>query len=304
LFTQIATQVGFALDHARLLGQVDRDYQSAQGLARQEQQQNQALNHQVSTFFEKNQTVVEILSNRALNQMESVTLAYQQMQEVADLSKQMMTTAQQAEEQLQQANHRGQTEQALMKQVGEKMVAIQETIIASGETIQQLRQPCEKLSQIMTGIEPIISQLKLQSMKAQLGAGRTGESGREIATLAQKIHALVQELGKEFGEISPVLAEVQGKTQKVTTAIETELDLAITGCQLNQDAQQAFEHMARANSQLTNLVNEIVEAAATQRKNTTSASQSVLEMADLTSQTSEQFLSMSNSFNQLVQTEE
>jgi twitching motility protein PilJ len=69
LFAQLATQVGFALDHARLLNQVDQAYQTAEAAAYEQNRQKEALQRQVSEMLRDSKANIDTLSNEALRRM-------------------------------------------------------------------------------------------------------------------------------------------------------------------------------------------------------------------------------------------
>ncbi|WP_062295644.1 GAF domain-containing protein [Nostoc piscinale] len=83
LFAQLAMQVGFALDHARLLEQVEQAYQSVESALQQQNLRQGTLQAQVSQLLQEQQTVVDILSCQVISQMDAVTNANQQTQALA-----------------------------------------------------------------------------------------------------------------------------------------------------------------------------------------------------------------------------
>lgn len=300
LVAQLALQVGFALDHARVLTQVEQSYQQAEELARRQRQQKEMLLSQTTDLLRNSQNAVESLSSEALRQMESVTAAYNQIKTVANLSQKMSANAQQIDLQKQQVARTIQFSQEVINRLANGMSAIQETSLEAVEKVKRIDRPSRKLAEVIELLSQVASQMKLQAMNAALEAARTGEAGQEFAAIGEKVLSLARQLDGDIAEIKPLVAEIQTETQDVAAVIQTGAKRAIAESQLMGETRQVLEHIVKASAQMSTLVAEITQIATEQSETSTSASQAVLAVANLASHTSEQSMAVVEAFNQLA----
>ncbi len=301
LFTQLATQVGFALDHARLLNQVEQAYQAASATSHEQRQQKEALQRQVAELLRVSEIAVQSLSNESLSQLESVTLAYKHIQAVDDLAQKMITTVQQAELQIQQANQTVQIDRETMSRNANTIVAVRQAILVVSEKVKRLDQPAQKLFKVVNLISNVTSQLKLYAMNTRLAAARTnGDACQELDSIAEKVLSSVQQLDENTAEIQSLVARIQAEIQQAGAVIQDGTEQAIAGTQLMEETQQNLNRIAAFSVQISSLVEEIAQAANNQTQASTFAGQAILELANIASNTSEQSMSVAKSFNQLA----
>ena len=301
LFAQVATQVGFALDHARLLLQVEQAYQAAEAATQQQRQQKEALQHQVSELLQTSEATVKLLSTEAVNQMEAITTAYDRIRIVGDSAQQSVTNVEQTKLQLQQATETIQAGQETMSQTGDNIVAVQQATLVVADKIKGLDQPIQKLSQVADLIVHVVSQLKLYGMNIKLAASRSNsEANQEFTTIAEKLLTSVKQLDMGIADIKPLTTKIQAEISAAAVAMETGTEQAIAGTQLVAAAQQKLDQIATVSAQMNLLIAEINQTVANCQQTSTAASEAVLEVANLTSHTSEQSIAMAKSFNQLA----
>ncbi len=158
LFAQLAMQVGFALDHARLLEQVEQAYEFVESAFHEQQQQKEALQRQASELLRDSETIVESLSYETLSQMESVTSAYNQIQALANSAREMLLCVQQAQRQGQGLSHTVQDRQENINSMVDSISAIRATVMEAATRVQRLDQPSQKLSQGVSLLSQVVSQ--------------------------------------------------------------------------------------------------------------------------------------------------
>ncbi|MDF5721453.1 MAG: GAF domain-containing protein [Rhizonema sp. PD37] len=301
LLTQIATQVGFALDHARLLKQTDVAYHAAEATSSQQKQHTQELQRQVSELLKSGETVIQSMSTEvAINQIESVTQTYNQIQTLADSAREIFTSAQQVEIQEQRISTMVEDEHESMNQLLDSISAIQDTVLSAATKVQCLSQPSQKLSEIVNIVSQIVSQIKLQVMQTALEASRTGEAGHKFTAIADKILSLVQQLDSEIVEIPTLATEIQTQTHEVISELEFGLEQALSGTQVVVDAQRQQVDMIALITEIKLHVTQLAQAAALQSQTSTSANLSIMEVANVANQTSEQAFIVADSLAKLA----
>ncbi len=298
LLAQLAIQVGFALDHARLLEQVEQAYISVESAFHEQHQHNAVFQRQISELLRDNEAIVETLSSQTVNQMESVTSAYNQIQELANLTGQMLLCIQQTENQGQQFSHAIQDGQEDMYQIADNISAIQVTVMEAAAKVKCLEQPAHKLEQEVTVISQAVAQIKFHAMKIALEATRTGEVSQEFA--AEKILALGEQLDTDITKIKSLVGEIHTTDNQVITLIETGQAQAIAGTQTVEAAQKKLNQINAISAQFNALIEELTQIAANQDLTSIAANQSIVEVATIANQTSEQAVAVAQSLAKLT----
>ncbi|OUL17354.1 chemotaxis protein [Nostoc sp. RF31YmG] len=301
LFAQIAMQVGFALDHARLLNQVDQAYQAAEASSVQQSQKQEQIRIQVSELLKSSNTVVQTLSTGvALEQMQCINSIYNQIQLLGDSAQEMIISAQQIELQEQQLSQRVQDENVSINRILNSICTIQQTVVEAAAKVNCIEKPSQKLSEIVSLMSNVVSQMKLQAMHTALEASRAGEASQPFAEIAQKMLSLVQQLDFDIAEVQPLVAQIQTESHEIIAAIESKAEYAKSSTELIEETQQQLNEMIAISNQMKTLVAEIGQAAAVQAQTSTSANESILGVATIANQTSEQALAMAESLAQLA----
>ena len=299
LFAQIAMQVGFALDHARLLNQIEQAHQGAEVVSHQLRQQKSALQNQVLEMLRDSETAVENLSTAALSQMEFITAAYNQIQTVVNSAREMNACAQQVKLHKQQVRQTLQAEQQAMNRIVDDISAFQNKFVEANVKVKRIDELSQKLCAVMDLISDVASQLKLQAMNATFEAARTDEAGRVSAFIAEKVLGSARLLDVDT-EFKPLVQEIQAENFEVAAAMKAWTEQAIAGTQLVEERAQKLNSIADVIVQMSSLVEDISQSAANQAQTWAFASQSVLEVSSIASHTSEQSVALAKSFNNLA----
>ncbi|MBW4565523.1 MAG: GAF domain-containing protein [Mojavia pulchra JT2-VF2] len=300
LMTQLAMQVGFALDHARLLDHVEQAYISVESAFHEQYQRKVMLQSQVSELLRDSEIVVETLSRKATRQMDAVTNAYNQIQALANSAQEMLFDVQQAQGQKQQIFQRIQAGQEGMNRIIESICTVQDSFIEAAAKVKHLDEPSQQLLQRGVPISQVASKMKLHAMKVAFEAARTGEAGQELAAIAEEILSLAKQLDGEIVEIKSLVAEIQETNNEVAVLIEDGKEQAIAGTQEVEETQQKLYQITAISTQVNALIGELMQAAANQVEISTAASQSILEVVSSSQQTSEQTVAVAKSLTKLT----
>ena len=301
LFTQLAMQLGIALDRARLLKQVEQAYQAASATSQEQRQQKEALQRQVSEMLKESETSVKTLSSDAIAQMQSTADAYDRVQALADTSERIIAAIGQAQQQIQQAGHTVQSGHEFVNQTINGIVASREAILEVTQKVNRLNQPAQKIPKVVDIISNVVSQLKLYAMNIKLATSRTSsEANREFTSVADKILTSTQQLDEEIAEIKLLVAKIQAETYEAAIAAQVGTEQAIAKTPLLEETQQKLKEIAAFSLQMISLVEEIAESAANSSQASIGASQAILEAASIASKTSEQSIAVAESFTKLA----
>ncbi|GBE95524.1 methyl-accepting chemotaxis sensory transducer [Nostoc cycadae WK-1] len=300
LFAQLAMQVGFALDHARLLDQVEQAYQSVESALQQQHLHKEAWQSQVSKLLKDHQTIVEILSSQAISQMDMITDAHNQIQALANGNQAIFRRLQELDNQAQQIYTQVETGQQGMNGILDGISAVSNTVVEAATKLKHFEQPSQTLLSKVNLIAQVASQMKRQAMKVVFEAVRTGESGQEFVTTAEEVLSLAQQLDDDITKISSLVGELYVAHTEVTELMQGGEQQAIASTQEIEATQQALDRITAMNHYVNVLLTELMQAANNQVEISTAASQSLLEVASTSQQTTANTVNLAKNFTKLA----
>jgi methyl-accepting chemotaxis protein PixJ len=300
LFVQIATQVGFALDHARLLDQVEQAYRTAEKASEGQRHQRETLQQEFSGWINQSEPAVKALSADMLKQMENITTIYQHVKTSATETQSFLTSVSQQETQSRQAHEVLQKSAAIADAIQHRLALTQEGLTSVTHQVQQLGSPAQKLLEVTQFIHQMTSQMKLQAMNAALEATRMGDAGQEFAGIGEKVLDLARRLESKTAELTTVADTLQSQLTVAASTLQDETQQVQSGLELGGQAEQTLEQMVVANAQLLTWLQSMVQSAQRQSESSMTTHQMILEVASRANQASEQAIAVSSTLDQLT----
>ncbi|MGL5874705.1 MAG: GAF domain-containing protein [Xenococcaceae cyanobacterium] len=293
LFAQIALQVGFALDHARLLTNLERNYQSEQTISHDRLQE-------LTKLLTNSQTEVKTLASQTQQSWELVNNSRDRAVIVANSARTISETIKQVQNQQQQLEETLALGISAIEQIVDRAATMHATIFDASEKIEQITLSCRQLT---TAVEPIvlaISQLKLQAMNAMLEATRNGEAGQPLAAVAEEVRSLAKQLEDSVSAIEPLLGTMQTNTEQMFEAIVTETDPTANDPQIIATTQAQLDRLNQVSTQLTILLQELLHKTKDSSQNALVATDSILEAIAISEQSSKQSSTLAVSFEKIT----
>ncbi|HEY9828317.1 MAG TPA: GAF domain-containing protein, partial [Stenomitos sp.] len=300
LFTQLASQVGFALEHARALDYVEQAYQTAESISTDQQRQLGALQSQVERWLHQSGPAMKALSEDMLQQMEGVTGTYQHLKTLTAHTQEMTTT-------LQEQAAQQQADAVLLSQGKVAVEALRLSLSAQQnhsaiafQSLQQLNDPMQKIASVSQQMTQLASQMKLQAMNAALEATRRGDNAQEFASIGEKVLDLARQLDGRTTDLSELVDRFQNKLATAAAAVAEVVPQSQAGLQQLDQAETALEHLGTSQTQLQNWIAAMVQSAQTQSDASMAANETIVEVASLANQATEQAIAISSTLEQLA----
>ncbi|MBV9386882.1 MAG: GAF domain-containing protein [Chroococcidiopsidaceae cyanobacterium CP_BM_ER_R8_30] len=340
LFTQIATQMGYALDLAALIeqqkvakeqlqqralellmevepvsqgdltirasvtddeiGTVADSYNVTVGSLRKIVTQVQAVARAVAATTSNNEASVAELSAETLRQAEEIDMALTQIQQMSDSIRAVAANAKQAEAVVRQANQTVAAGDIAMNRTVEGIVTIRETIAQTAKKVKRLGESSQKISKVVNLIGSFADKTNLLALNAAIEAANAGEQGRGFAVVADQVRALARQSAAATVEIEALVADIQAETNEVVAAMEAGTEQVVTGTKLVDETRNSLNKITAASTQIGALVEAIAQAAVVQSQSSETVTQTITGVAAIANKNSTEATIVSASFEELL----
>jgi methyl-accepting chemotaxis protein PixJ len=286
LFAQVATQVGFALDHARLLDQVEQAYQTAQETSTFHQSQRETLQQKLSQWLVHSDITLQQLSQEMAQQLLGVTELYQQFKLLQDSSEQMRSLITQQNQLQTQAAALFDEGDTLTTALSERLTIGQPQTGATSPQVQHLAPKMQQLTTLSQRISQIAAKMKLQAMNAALEASRSANISSEFSIIGDGILDLARQLDSCTSDFTTTVAALEDTIVALSADSSTETQQSTLDGQLIQQHQKSWVQLVDLYQTLRQLMAEINQSAHQQSTFITDLQQRVVEVANRTNQSS------------------
>ncbi len=281
-FSQIAMQIGFALDNAKIIKQNTQTNELNQD---QNQNQNIFLPQQedlrqvVIELSQNNQMIFKAFWSKAVNLSNYLAASRKQIQQIFDTAKVMTTTASQAEQQVQKNYDLLEEERGNIKSTLESISALQEAVSDSGMKVKQLNQHCQNLSNL---ISQLAAHLGKQTNNSYSMNRHFAESnlvngyGETIIVHTDDVYKLKEQLLEVIVETQPLLTSEMAEINQIVEIMEARTQQISTWTQSLQTNEQKLDCIATVNMQVGKLVGDMNQTAAIQTQISQEAEQSMV----------------------------
>lgn len=340
LFSQVASQVGFALDRANLLEQQKSAKEQLQQRALELLQEvdpvsrgdltirakvtadeigtvadsyNATINSlrqivgtvqnaaaQVADTTSSNETAIAELSAEALRQAEEIARALEKVRQMSVSISAVAASAAQAEAAVQQANTTVDAGDRAMNRTVDGIGTIRETVAEALAKVRQLGESSQKISKVVSLINSFAEQTNLLSLNAAIEAARAGEEGRGFAVVADEVGSLARQSAEATAEIENLVAEIQAETNAVVAVMEAGTEQVVNGTRLVDETRQSLNKITAVSTQISSLVQAISEASVVQTQASEEVTKTMSDVAAIANRTSYEATQVTAAFKQLL----
>lgn len=282
-FTQIAVQVGYALDNAKFKQQAEQKAQTTY-------QEQAGVRETVSQLLSHNQETSTLLttSTEQLGHLETVV---DQLQAIADSTRQMTAKAQTAVQEHQSIAHSLQSSYASVNQAVDVITNIQDTVVDATSKIGNLGTAAQTLTQLIGEINTATEPMSQLAISLSITSGQQDQGAVVDATAA--VLAFTQQMSAITAQLQPLVDQMQQDTQSIIQAMEMGSEQAIVGTELTKQTRHHLNQVQAHEETLAALLQKLMEAVP-QRHSLTATSQTVQTALTLTHQTLEQSAALSD----------
>ena len=284
------------------VGTIADAYNNTLGSLRQIVIQMQAAARQVAQTSQTSETAIASLTAQAQQQFHTLAQAQANVERMVHSTEAVGTSAQQVAAAVQQANQIVLAGDSAMDQTVEGILDIRKTVAETNKRLQRLSESSQKISKVVNLISNFTTQTQLLALNASIEATRAGEYGRGFAVVADEVRSLARQSADAATDIEQLVQEIQRGTAEVSTVLETGIHQVAEGTDLVTDARENLSAIMEATSLINQLVASITQSTQEQTQQFRSVTQTINEVAAIANRTSEESVTLTASFQELLAT--
>ncbi|MDG6398785.1 methyl-accepting chemotaxis protein [Pseudomonas quasicaspiana] len=169
-----------------------------------------------------------------------------------------------------------------MQQIGRLAEEVSHSTVAMND----LQSESDKIGSVLDVIKSVAQQTNLLALNAAIEAARAGEAGRGFAVVADEVRSLAQRTQTSTEEIEGLITGLHTGTQRVATILENSRSLTDSSVELTQRAATSLASITRSVSSIELMNQQIAAAAEQQTAVADEINRSVLNVRDISEQTS------------------
>ncbi len=250
----------------------------------------------------ESEAAITKVSQEAQHQCKELTQAMDQIQSMVNSTQAVTASAQSIDRAVQEANQKVASGETAMNRTVEGILGIRDSVEEASHQIRQLSQYSQNVDRVLNVISDFATQTQLLSLNAALEATRAGEYGKGFAVVADEVRSLARQSAKATTEISNLVAEIRTQTREVIKVTEVAIAQVNTGTELVEESKGNLNAIASATAEISQLVAGITQATLAQLEQSQSVTQTMKDVAAISTNTSEDSTQLWESFKESLTT--
>ncbi|MEO1004536.1 MAG: methyl-accepting chemotaxis protein, partial [Cyanobacteria bacterium J06638_38] len=252
-----------------------------------------------ATTSDKDRSIKE-LSTGASAQTQEINAALERIKGITNSIQEVANNAKAAEAAMLKAAATVKAGDDAMNQTVSGFQEIRDTVAVTAKKVKRLGESSQKISKVVNVISSFADQTNLLALNASIEAAHAGEEGRGFAVVADEVRSLARQSASATAEIEALVAEIQSETNEVVAAMEAGTEQVVAGTKLIDKTRFSLIQIADVSQEINQLVGEIAAATVEQSQDSEVVSQTMVEVAAISSKTAAEAGEVSASFQDLL----
>lgn len=241
---------------------------------------------QIASAAEELSAVTEQTSAGVTSQKVETDQLATAMNEMAATVQEVARNAEQASEAAVAADQQAREGDHVVSQAIAQIERLATEVGHSSAAVNHLKRESDKIGGILDVIKSVAEQTNLLALNAAIEAARAGEAGRGFAVVADEVRSLAQRTQTSTQEIEALISALQKGTHEVTQAMDSSLELTGSSVELTRKAGVSLESITQTVSAIQSMNQQIATAAEQQSAVAEEINRSVINVRDVSEQTS------------------
>lgn len=280
----IADSINFAVEQLRSLVQTITD-----------------TSVQVAASAQETQATAMQLAEAAEHQAQEISSASERINEIAASIEQVSKNSAESADVAQRSVQIATNGAGVVRQTIAGMDSIRDQIQETSKRIKRLGESSQEIGSIVELINDISEQTNILALNAAIQAASAGEAGRGFAVVADEVQRLAERASNATKRIETLVQAIQSDTNEAVSSMEQTTSEVVAGARLAEDAGTALGEIEKVSSDLSNLIQNISQAAQQQTFAATNITQTMNTIQSITAQTSQGASQTAESIGNLAQ---
>lgn len=224
----------------------------------------------------------EFLDQQQLETDQVATAITQMSASSKEIENNVSLTAESANQASENADNVSQIIQTSIRSIN----SLSEQLEHAVSVVAEVEKDVEGIGSVMDVIRGIAEQTNLLALNAAIEAARAGEQGRGFAVVADEVRALAHRTQVSTGEIESMISQVRNGADEAVQAMGKSQSIAVNTQSLATEAGRALERISEGVSQINERNLVIASAAEEQAQVAREVDRNLVNIQDLSAQTS------------------
>jgi len=226
------------------------------------------------------------LAEKNMEQVKEVSGAVAAIDKMAKSIQEVASSAQRSASVSRQSRVNAQEGAQAVTETTKAMADIREQINETARSIKRLGESSLEIGNIVQIIDDIADRTSILALNASIQAAMAGEAGHGFAVVADEVQRLADNSSNSTKQIEVLVKSIQNEIKEVTNRIDDGISKVVQGSKLADGAHAKLQEIEKVSNDLAELIESITAATTEQVHASTTISQTMKEVGEISRESS------------------